>query len=310
MGVATWHKSASRDIRPFFGTAAIEQAVQGAEVRLFDDAAFSVEESYVIEPHDAPRLNVVVRPNIDKAAVASGSIPKSKLELVISAFNPFLKRTCPVLRASMSNAIPEEVVVGAEILERLGGGSTLSVDVALCLAKEMPKKPGTPYLVGHWLSKKTFNLRPPAITDDFDIEPMDDEGWRARGLPVKTLFYVDYFGFVNEEVSKDKQMAKVRIHSDVYKKLSVDTNAKVAKPLMSFLAAEIAGQILALSLADWEQSEEAEARSPLAAFMKRINRVQPCTLSELKALVKEPGMPRLRAILHADQHSVRSVAEA
>mgnify|MGYP000010226054 CR=1 FL=1 len=108
---------------------------------------------------------------------------------------------------------------------------------------------------------------------------------------------------------KDKQMAKVRIHSDVHKKLSLEVNAKVAKPMMAFLAAEIASQILASSLSDWEQSEEAVVKSPLAAFLKRINRIQPCTLNDLKALVKEAGMPKLKAILHADQQSVRSIAE-
>jgi hypothetical protein len=95
----------------------------------------------------------------------------------------------------------------------------------------------------------------------------------------------------------------------VHKKLSLDTNSKMAKPMMAFLAAEIASQILATSLSDWEQAEEAVPKSPLSAFLKRINRIQPCSLDDLKALVKESGMAKLRAILHADQQSVRSVAE-
>lgn len=148
-----------------------------------------------------------------------------------------------------------------------------------------------------------------AISEDFDIVPMDDEAWKQMGLPAKTLYYVDYFGGINEPVLKDKQMAKVRIHADIYKKLTVESNQRLAKPIMAMLAADISCQILAASFSDWEQAEEAVPQSPLAAFMKRINRVQSCTLDELRGLVKESGMQKLRAVLHVDQQSVRAIAE-
>jgi len=78
---------------------------------------------------------------------------------------------------------------------------------------------------------------------------------------------------------------------------------------MAFLAAEIPCQILAASLLEWKDEQQPEARSPLSAFLKRINRVQPCSLGELRDLVIDPGMRKLRAILHADQETVRRVAE-
>jgi hypothetical protein len=309
MTVVNWRKSASRDIRPFFGVATLEQAVEGAQVRLFEESLFTDATAFIVEEQEVAKLSITLRPNLDEAAIAAASIPKAKLVLAVTALNPFLKKTCVVLKAPLSGNVPDEVTIGSEVLEQLGGGSNMTIEVALCLAKELPKTPGSPFLLGHWLSKKTFDLRPPKLSEDFDIEPMDDDGWKARGLPPKTLYFVDYFGFINEPVSKDKQMAKVRIHSDVHKKLSLEANAKVAKPMMAFLAAEITSQILASSLSDWEQVDEAASKSPLAAFLKRINRIQPCTLKDLKAMVKESGMAKLRAILHADQQSVRSIAE-
>ena len=104
-------------------------------------------------------------------------------------------------------------------------------------------------------------------------------------------------------------MPRYMFTADVYKKLGADNLPKMSRPLMAFLAAEIPCQILAASYADWKDSDEVDPRSPLAAFLKRINKVQPCTLPQLKQLVDQPGMPKLRAILHADQQSVRQVAE-
>jgi len=305
-----YHKSATRDIRPFFSAASLEQALEAAQIRLYEDQPFTDATAFTVEEQDAAKLSIAVRPNLSEEALSNGSIARGKLALAITACNPFLKRTVLIQRVPMTGAAPLEVVIGAETLERLGGGSRMTVELALCLAKQMPKQPGSPFLQGHWISKKTFDLRPPTIAEDFGIDPMDDAGWKAMGMPAKTLYFVQYYSGVNEPVSKDRPMAKVLIHADAYKKLSTETNAKMARPLMAFLAAEIPCQILAASVSEWKDAAAPEPRSPLQAFLKRINRIEPCTLDQLRNLVEQPGMPRLRAILHADQGSVRQVAEA
>lgn len=208
MSAVNWRKSATRDIRPFFGVATLEQAVSGAQLRLYEGAPFTEAAAFIIEEQEVAKLNIVLRPHLDEAAIAAGSIPKAKLVLAITALNPFLKKTCVVLKAPLNGKVPDEVTIGPEVLEQLGGGSNMTIEVALCLAKELPKTPGSPFLLGHWLSKKTFDLRPPKLSEDFDIEPMDDEGWRARGLPPKTLYFVDYFGFINEPVESVKQRVR------------------------------------------------------------------------------------------------------
>ena len=138
---------------------------------------------------------------------------------------------------------------------------------------------------------------------------MDDEAWKQLGWPAKTLYSVEYFGGANEAAAKDRQMAKVRVHADIHKKLTLESNQRLAKPIMATLAAEISSQVLAASFSEWEHAEDVVPLSPLSAFLKRINRVQKCSLDELKSLVRQPGMPKLKAFLHADQQSVRSIAE-
>ncbi|PMS14331.1 hypothetical protein C0Z18_32145 [Trinickia dabaoshanensis] len=309
MSNMSYHKSATKDVRPFFGAASLEEAVDNAQIRLFEDQPFTDAVSFTIEEQEVPRLAVVVKPNLSEATLAGGAIARGKLALAITAVNPFLKKTVLIEKVLLSKEAPDEIAVGAEVLERLGGGANVTIEVALCLASSLAKEVGKPFMQGHWLSKKSFDLRPPKLAEDFGVDPMEDDGWKAMGFPAKTLYHVEYYSGVNEQASKDRPIAKVYVHADVYKKLAADNLPKMSRSLMAFLAAEIPCQILAASYADWKDADEVDSRSPLAAFLKRINRVQPCTLQQLKRLVDDPGMSKLRAILHADQQSVRQVAE-
>lgn len=310
MSASTYHKSATRDVRPFFEAATLAEAVDGAQIRLFDEQPFTETTGFVLEEQELPKLAIAIRPNLSDATLNAGAIQRSKLALAVTAANPYLKKTVLVAKASLAGATPEQVEIGREVLDRLGGGGNLTIEVVVCLARPLPKHVGKPYLEGHWISKKVFELRPPKPADDFGVDPMDDDGWRAMGLPAKTLYHVDYYGGINDASDKDRPIAKVFVHSDVYKKLAADNLPRMSRPMMAFLSAEIPCQLLAASFGDWETADAVEPRSPLSAFLRRVSKVQDCNLQQLKELVRQPGMPRLRAILHADQGTVRQVAEA
>lgn len=304
-----WHKSAVRDVRPFFAAVSLESSMDAAEIRLFENAQFSPELAFVVEPTDVEKLVISIRVNFNQE-LAFETVKKGDLVLAVTAVQPFLKKTRIVATFPIDDKLPSEIPIEDEVLADLGGGSNMNVEVALCLAKRLPKKPGNPFLLGHWLSKKSFALRAPKLAEEFDIEPTDDEAWKKIGYPEKTLYLVEYFGGMNEPVAKDKQTARVRVHADVYKKLSAEVNQRLAKPILSELAAEISCQMLAASWSDWEVADEVTPQSPLAAFLKKIHRLQPCTLEDLKKMVQQPGMPKLRALLHVDQQTVRSIVEA
>ena len=309
MNKINWNKSAVRDVRPFFGTATLENCLEAAEIRLFDDVPFSADANFIIEAQHVQKLSLAIKPNIPLLAISSGALQINELVLAITAGQPFLKKTIVITALSMSRELPEEILISDDVLTQLGGGATMNIELALCLNKDLPKKAGNPFLLGHWLSKKIFTLRPPKLAEEFDVEPMDDEGWKSLGFPPKTLYCVEFYGGMNEPASKDKQIAKVRVHVDVHNKLSLETNQRLAKPMMATLAAEISCQLLAMSLNEWEFADEVVPNSPLSAFLKRLGNAQPCNLGRLKELVKAPGMPILRAMLHSDQYTVRTITE-
>jgi hypothetical protein len=225
-----YHKSASKDVRPFFEAATLEEAIAGAQIQLFENQPFTDATSFVIEEQEISRLALVVKPNLSESTLAGGAINRSKLALAVTVVNPFLKKTVLVQKASLAKPAPDEVSIGAEVIESLGGGSNVTVEVALCLATALTKQPGKPFMEGHWLSKKAFDLRPPKPAEDFGVDPMDDAGWKAMGFPPKTLYHVEYFGYVNETANKDRPIAKVYVHSDVYKKLAADNLPKIEPP--------------------------------------------------------------------------------
>ena len=143
----------------------------------------------------------------------------------------------------------------------------------------------------------------------FNIIPMSDQDWIALGWPAKTIYSVEYLGGFNEPAVKDRQLATVRVHSDIHRKLTLESSQRLAKPIEAVLAAEITAQIIAASLPEWETADEVVTQSPMSAFLKRLESIQKMSFAELKKLAMQPGMPKLKALLHTQEQTVRFIKE-
>jgi hypothetical protein len=304
-----WHKTETREVRPFYEVADLTDALRAAEIRLFDGSPFVAQDSFSLGDQELRRLSPSIKPNLDLQKVKSSkAIKPSQLALVVSATNPFLKRTRLVAKTPLSQAPDEEYPVEAEVLEALGGGANLQVDISLCLDQSLSARAGRPFIQGHWIARKTFGIRSAKLNEDFDVEPLDDEGWKNLGLPPKTLYLVDYIGGINEPLKPDQPIAKVFIHADVYRRIATENNPRAVRALQALLASEITNQMLVLSAKDWENVEQAEKQSPLNAFLKRINKNHRVSLQELHELASKAA-PKLKAMLQADLEVVRAIVE-
>jgi hypothetical protein len=305
-----WSKSESRDVRPFFDVESLATAMDSAAIKLHETMAYTSERAFVLSEQDSRRLEISVRHGLDVRSVAACKALKlADVSIVAIVGNPFLKRTRVVERHSLAGTVPDEISIGPEVVEALGGPSNLVLNVCLCLDRELKKAVGRPYFPGHWLSRTTFTIRSARIAEQFDVEPLDDEGWKARSLPPKTLYYVEYLGPINEAPVPNQQVAKVYLHADVYRQMAAESDPRKSRAIQSMLAAEIVCQILHASLAEWANISAPAERSPLAVVLKRINKNYKCSLMELRKLVEGQGMQRLRAVLQNDQEIVRAIVE-
>ena len=55
---AKYHKSASKDVRPFFEAATLEEAIDAAQIRLFENQPFTEATSFIIEEQEVTRLRI------------------------------------------------------------------------------------------------------------------------------------------------------------------------------------------------------------------------------------------------------------
>ena len=292
-----WHRSEPRDVRPFFAAQKAESALENTGIRLTAESDICQEASFELDDADLLKLEPVIYPTI---ANIHSWIPQglsaSDLDLLVLARQALLKRSELVGRYPLSEPIPDEIEIPGDVIELLGGGRNAQMTVAIVLAADRDPEPGSPFVRGHWLARKTFSLRTRSTPALFDIRPRGDEEWVANGYPAKTLYAVEYLSGI-EATDEDgaASIAVVHIHSDAHIRL-VDT--KLGDSVQPLLAAEIITSILQQSLSDWEGLETAPSGSALETLVKQLTKVQAVSLHELAALAKS-GSPRLRAIVQS-----------
>jgi hypothetical protein len=293
MATTTWHREEPREVRPFFRVIQAEVALHASGIRLFDDTDTRYETSFDLDEIDFKKLAPVVHIVLaDPAGWLPADLGKDDLELVLIARHAFLKRSEQIHSIALGAAIPNEWAVGADVLERLGGGRNLELTLALCLKTDREPTPGSPFVVGHWLARKSFLLRSRTAPTLFDLRTRKDEDWLAKGYPAKTFYALEYIGGIDVEPEEGASVAIVWIHIDAHNKM---VSSSLGESLQPMLAAEIILSILLESCEEWKTADSVEAASPLATLLKQLGKEKPLTLASLKNLVANP--PLLKATL-------------
>ncbi|MDX0333413.1 hypothetical protein GOC48_25310 [Sinorhizobium meliloti] len=293
MAAQSWHRMEPREVRPFFETISAEKALDQCGIKLQDDGEFSTDASFELDEIDFQKLALTVSLKIaDFKTWIGGKLKADDLELILVVRHGFLKRSEVVHRTGLGAKLPARWSVDTETLARLGGGRNTQVTLAICLTNDKQPEPGTPFLPGHWLAKKTFVLRSRTIPTLFDLRIRTDEDWIAVNFPPKTFFAVEYMGGIDTEIDEGASVATVWVHADAHAKLTTSSLGEVVQPL---LASEIITAILLESHYEWEKRTEVDDRSPLANLLTKLGGDTPMSLGELQAIAKNPS--KLRAII-------------
>ena len=288
-----WHREEPREVRPFFRVIAAEEALEACTIRLFEGAEVQTETSFDLDEIDFKKLSPAVQLAVpDTELWLPEGLAANDLELILVARHAFLKRSEIIHRLSLAQELPSEWNVGPDILDRMGGGRNLELTLALCLGTDRSPSPGSPFVAGHWLARKSFALRSHAVSSLFDLRTRNDEDWIAKGYPPKTFYAVEYIGGIDTELDEDSSVATVWIHIDAHNRM---VSSSIGESIQPILAVEIMTSILLESFKDWKDAEAVEVGSPLATLLKQLGKEKPMSLSGLKALVSNP--PLLKASL-------------
>jgi hypothetical protein len=309
MSRVIWSKSESRQVRPFFSLEDYEHSLDAAEIRLFEGQAFSAAEAFVLQQDELRRVQPEIRFNFQEPAIGGELIKRSDLSLLVCLTAPNLKKTKILAKIPIEGNFPESLAIDPEEVVAVGGAENLVIKLGICLNRDMAPAIGRPFLAGHWVAKKFFRLRPAKETNQFDVLPRTDAEWRQHGYPEKTLYSVEYSSGMNDPVDKDSPIASVWVHADVFNRLAVDADSKKAKAVMSFLSSEIALQLITQSFQEWRDATAPTPGSPLSALIKQLSSADKLDLNKLKQLAEQPGQPKLRALVHNQQATVRALAE-
>jgi hypothetical protein len=290
---AGWHREEPREVRPFFTAVDAERALAASGIRLFDDDDFNYDTvDFDLDEIDFSKLSPVLQINVvDPDQWLPKALGLGELEVVLVASNTFLKRSEVIRRTKLNAKLPVEWVVEKATLDQLGGGRNLQLTLALCLSEDREPDPGSPFVVGHWLSRKTFAIRTRSAATLFDLRARTDEEWIAAGFPAKTMYSVDYIGGIDAELDDGASVATVYMHVDAQNRM---ISTSLGDSLQPLLAAEIILSIILDSKKEWENSTDVDNNSPLFKLMKQLGGDNPITVAELKDLTARPALMRAR----------------
>ena len=198
------HRAEPREVRPFFETAKAENALDDSGIRLFVNGDTSQDTSFDLDEIDFQKLEPVIHPVlVEPTSWMPEGFTTADLELVVIAKNSFLKRSEIVARCPLTDPVPADYAIDPDLLSKLGGGRNVQFTLALCLSADRPPTPGSPFIPGHWLARKSFLLRSRTLPELFDLQTRTDEAWIQAGYPAKTFFAVDYAGGIVFENDAD-----------------------------------------------------------------------------------------------------------
>jgi len=303
-----WRRSEPRTVRPFLAAKKVEHILNESALRLKPGEPFERSESIHVPASEVGRLEPTIRLAIDPAELALiDDDDKNTMKCLVFIESSFVKRTELVQQIDLDLREPIDVEIPVDLARRIRFGSSSKVTIALCLMKERDKTAGKLFHKGHWLAKKTFEVTVEKESAAFKIEPLDDLVRHQFGLPEGTLYFINYLGGFNEPMEPDSPPARVYVAKEVIDRLSLATQQKTASVVESFLAAEITCFLVSKAFADFGPDEEVAQGSPLASLVKQLQESFSVDTGTIRRWSTENNGLTLRAFLHADNQSVRSI---
>lgn len=284
-----WSLGESVVVRPFL-TA--DEFLQGVKFRLSPDRPFEARDTFETSEVNlatiAPEFQLVVADGLPKKL-------KEHLSLVIRLHDVHLHRSVIHLEAPLTD-IPPTFAIPPSDTKRYAWKSGVRAVVAIMQRKDRKRVPEEPFLRGHWIARRVITVGRDPKGRAFPIERWEPKEFQKRGLPVETVYWLDFVSTDLNRTYKDPADAfKLGIHGDVYDALAASEQSLGTKAFYAMLLTEVYTDLLVVGLSDLGQAD-LQRGGVLDALVKRLERAVGLSLSKLRAMSKEEdGRARIRA---------------
>ncbi|MCS6954504.1 MAG: hypothetical protein NZM33_16805 [Bryobacteraceae bacterium] len=304
-----------RLVRPFFALRGLDEALDGARLRLFPDDPPADGPSIPLPPDRMGDVEpVVLLPSLEDVWQRLGKLGlRETVRLVVTGFRELPRLETVVATLPESEVARDEIHLPAQEVRLLFRGRRAELRVALCLDRDAAAAgPGLPRWKGHWIASKRFRVGTTEERRLFDVERVEEERWTQLGFPRETLFRIEKVGAIDEEDEEGK-IAVLQLHASVYDKL-FQRQDKAVRAAKTLLFEHVALAIVDAFRTEILESEEPAPRSVLAGLVDRLSRAagsgERWDLERLKKALRDDDedWQKLRAVFSRISKSVESVA--
>jgi hypothetical protein len=285
----------------------ISKVLAECKLRLVHDGDFFEAETLDISQIGREDLSLSVQ--VPKISIDGLPLRKDDLKLIVVATDNTLKRSEVIFSLELDEIGEEPFQFSETQMEQFSWVGNSLVDVALVLITDRQLEPGSPFLAGHWVAKKTFSLSKGMENPIFPVLALSGEEFKRRGLPEDTVYYVDFIhDSLNVPHAEIGNAIHVFIHEDVFN--AIARNEKSYRLAERILFSEIAACILANGLQNWDQEEEIREDGVLFDLMRKLELSTGCKPEKQKELANKSGYIGLKALFQSQLNLKRAFISA
>ncbi|SDW74422.1 hypothetical protein [Paracoccus sanguinis] len=258
---AKWSRSEPKNLRPFWATVSLEDALAQATIELFRGDEPISDETKVLEKDQMQEMEPILRSHLDIAVLLAALGERaSNYDLAVTIRTPQMMRRSLFGTWPLDENLPEEIELGAEPLFDAKLSGLVEIGVAIVCKGNANPEPGWPSQPGAWLARKTFTIGIDRRQSTFEFDLLTDEYLAQNNLFPGTALVVEVDTDLNVAVDDDLPFARILVTNATLEAIRAGKPSPAVRSMLYF---NIMDAILEIKAADVDPVESIVAGSLL-----------------------------------------------
>lgn len=302
-----WHRAETRSVRPFWSAGAY---LKDSAIRILREGEYTDETFISIEQVSPDKVGVSIRVGaVPKDLQSTAGVGANEARLVVSLEDRVFKHTAIAVNVPATDIGDTAFLeVPDEVATMMSWTGEVRIHVALLLESDHKSGSfGQPRRAGSWLAKKTFVVSNPRDISTFPIDAVDAEYFVKRGLPASTTYLVEVLDpDFNQSSEEIPNLLKVCVAKDVHAALAKNDESMTSRALMRAIYVDVISTVVSAGVASLGESGALQEDGILDRLFQRLARVSGAEIIDIRKWAKDPGSPKLRALVQAEAEQSRS----